>query len=121
MQIISGHLWTLQLQYVVFSLTFNPSIHSIYIFASYFPFCHIYSNISNRAEEWRQVLQTLQWVQDAEEIEARSGQVAKWEEYQAPGEAKQNGDSQQGTNVLLRSVTVNLPIFSGHRQSEINS
>lgn len=53
-------------------------------------------------------MQTLQWVQDTEGVEARSGQVAEWEEDQAPCYAKQNGDSQQGTHVSLGSVTVPL-------------
>lgn len=81
---------------------------------------------------WKQVLQTLQWVQDAEEVEARSGQVAKWEEDQAPGNAKQSDDSQQGTDVSLGSVTVTMPkltwekkvendTLAGHRWSETTS
>ena len=38
-------------------------------------------------------MQTLQWVQDAEGIEARSGQVAEGEEDKAPRYAKQYSDS----------------------------
>lgn len=48
-------------------------------------------------------VQTLQWVQDAEEVEARKGQVAKREENQAPGDSKQTGDAQQGAGISLGS------------------
>lgn len=58
---------------------------------------------------WKQVVQTLQWVEDAEEVEASSGQVAKWEEDQAPGNAEQSGDPQQGIDVSLGSVMVTRP------------
>lgn len=69
----------------------------------------------------KQVVQTLQWAQGAEEVEARSGQVAKREEDQAPGDAKQSADSQQGTCVTLGSVTLTLSILAGHSQSETTS
>lgn len=42
---------------------------------------------------WRKAVQTLQWVQYAEGIEAHSGQVAEGEEDKAPWYAKQNSDS----------------------------
>ncbi len=58
---------------------------------------------------WKQVVQTLQWVQDAEDVEARNSQGAKWEEDQTKCDAKQSGDSQQGTDVSLGSVRVILP------------
>lgn len=54
-------------------------------------------------------MQTLQRVQDAEEVEARSGQVPKREEDQAPGDAEQSGDSQQGAHASLGFVTLALP------------
>lgn len=55
------------------------------------------------------MVQTLQRVQDAEQVEARGGQVAEGEEDQAPGDAEQGGDSQQDADVLLGSASVNVP------------
>lgn len=65
--------------------------------------------------------QTLQWVQDAEGVEAGNRQVAKREKDQAPGDAEQSGDPQQGADVSLGSVTVTLPMLEGPRWSESSS
>lgn len=49
-------------------------------------------------------VQTLQRVDDAEDVEARSGHLAKWEEDQAPGEAQQNRKRKKGKNFTLSFV-----------------
>ena len=64
---------------------------------------------------------TLHWVQDAEEVEARNRQVAKREKDQAPGEAEQSGDTQQGTDLSLGSVKVTRPTLSVNKRSENTS
>lgn len=88
--------WCVGLDLVVGALCFSTRLSRI-------------SNLSQRHHKPQEDEETLQWVQDAEDVEAWNGQVAKWEEDQAPGNAKQNGDSQQGTDVPLGSVTVTLP------------
>lgn len=54
------------------------------------------------------VIQTLQWVQDAEEVQASSGQLSKWEGDQAPGKVKQNAYSQKGTHAVHGSIAFSL-------------
>lgn len=46
-------------------------------------------------------IQTLQWVQETEKVEGNVGQVTEREEDQAPGNAEQSADTQQGKNCLL--------------------
>lgn len=80
-------------------------------------FCVILLTTDTICSIWNRniVIQTLQWVQDAEDVEARSGQVAKWEEYQSPGDPKQNGESHQCTDVSPDSGVFILGIVAGNR------
>ena len=82
-------------------------------------FIYVYSNTTT-GYDMSCFCHTLQWVEDAEGVEGRSAQAAKWEEDQTPRYAKQSGDPQQGTDVLLGSLIVSLPrklqkdIVQGH-------
>lgn len=78
-------------------------------YSSFIHFTNIHGKIESKYFIFQQVMQTLQWVQDAEEVEARSGQLSKWEESQAPGKAKQCADSQQATNTFDDFGMDNLP------------
>lgn len=58
------------------------------------------------------VVLTLQWVEDTEEVDARSGQMAKREEDKAPGDAQQTGDSQHHAGIFLSSASLLLSKLS---------